>query len=84
MTLAEARAAWPGKVLWLNFPSSLHLNSDAEVEQATVDLLSEVETVDGLLIGITEDVPAHRWRGSFRAIMDGIERHARRYPDLYA
>ena len=47
-------------------------------------LLSEVETVDGLLVGITEDVPAHRWRGSFQAIMDGIERHARQCPDLYA
>ena len=33
MTLAEARKAWPDKVLWLNYPSSLHLKSDARVEQ---------------------------------------------------
>ena len=33
MTLAEARAAWPDKVLWINFPSSVHLKPNAEVEQ---------------------------------------------------
>ncbi len=27
MTLAEARAAWPDKILWINFPSSVHLDS---------------------------------------------------------
>ena len=84
MTLSEARAAWPDKVLWLNYPSSLHLNPDAEVEQATFDLIDELETVDGLIIGITEDIPEHRWTGSCRAIMDGIDRHARWYPHLYA
>jgi uncharacterized membrane protein len=48
-----------------------------------VDLLDEAGTVDGLIVGITEDVPEDRWRDSCRAIMDGLERHARAYPDTY-
>ncbi|KPK66050.1 MAG: hypothetical protein AMK73_01175 [Planctomycetes bacterium SM23_32] len=84
MSLGEARAAWPDKVLWLNFPSSVHVRPDEGVEQFTVDMLDQVDSVDGLLVGITEDMPPGRWRGSCRAIMDGLERHARRRPDLYA
>jgi hypothetical protein len=83
MTLGEARAAWPDKVLWLNYPSSVHLRADAEVEQATVDLLNEVPTADGIIVGITEDMPPHRWQGSCQAIMRGLERHAQACPHLY-
>jgi hypothetical protein len=83
MTLGEAREAWPDKVLWLNFPSSLHLGTDEQVELATVDLLDEVATVDGLIMGITEDIPVHRWQGSCRAIMDGLARHACAYREMY-
>ncbi|MCY3022649.1 MAG: hypothetical protein NTW87_27025 [Planctomycetota bacterium] len=83
MSLAQARRAWPKQALWLNFPSSVHLNPDAEVEQATVALLNEVKRPDGIIMGITEDMPEHRWRGSCQAIMDGLERHAREHPKLY-
>jgi hypothetical protein len=72
MSLAEARQAWPNKVLWLNFPSSIHLKPDAEVKKATLSLLEEAGTPDGLLMGITENVPKDRWQGSLRAIMDGL------------
>lgn len=83
MTLAEARAAWPGKVLWLNFPSSVHLRSNAEVKQVTMDLLDQAGTTEGLIMGITEDMPSHRWQESCLAIMDGLERHAMEHPSLY-
>jgi len=75
MTLAEARQAWPDKVLWLNFPSSVHLKPDEEVERFTVSLLGQVSSTDGIIMGITEDLPPDRWQGSCRAIMDGLERH---------
>lgn len=83
MTLAEARAAWPVKVLWLNFPSSVHLKSDAEVEATTLDLLDQAGTMDGLIMGVTEDMPPHRWQVSCRAILTGLERHARENPGRY-
>ena len=82
-TLAEARAAWPGKVLWINFPSSVHLQPDLAVEAVTLDLLEQAGRMDGLLIGVTEDMPPARWRGSCQAIMRGIERHARDFPERY-
>ncbi len=84
MTLAEARAAWPDKVLWLNFPSSLHLKSDEDIVDITVSLLDEAGSVDGLLMGITENVPPDRWQNSCRAIMDGLEKHAKLRSKLYA
>lgn len=83
MTLAEARAAWPGKVLWINFPSSVHLKPDAEVAQKAFELLDEAGSVDGLLVGITENMPPERWQDSCRAIMDGLGRHARERPERY-
>ena len=83
MTLGDAREVWPDKVLWLNFPSSVHLSSDAEIEQTTVDLLNQAKPVDGLLMGITEDIPSHRWRNSCHAIMNGLDSHARENPHFY-
>lgn len=73
MTLAEARAAWPGKVLWVNFPSAVHLQSDEVVRATTIDLIKQAGTPDGLLMAITEDIPQHRWQDSCRAIMDGLD-----------
>ncbi|MFH0910175.1 MAG: hypothetical protein V1918_01510 [Planctomycetota bacterium] len=84
MTLAEARAAWPDKALWLNFPSALHLKPDGEVCQAAFDLLEELDSIDGVLMGITEDIPPHRWQDSCRAIMDGLDRHAEERREWYA
>lgn len=84
MSLADARAAWPGKVLWLNFPSSLHLRPDAEVEEATVRMVQELDAVNGLIVGITENIPDERWQGSCRSIMDGLQRDREARPALYA
>ena len=83
MTLRQAREAWPDKVLWLNFPSALHLRPDAEVERAAYGLLDELESARGIIMGITEDMPQERWRDSCRAIMDGLDRHARERPERY-
>ena len=83
MTVADAHAAWPGKVLWLNFPSSQHLATDARVRALTVELLDQAGVVDGLIMGITEDIPPDRWQGSCLAIMDGLERHAEAHPQRY-
>ena len=83
MTLAEARQAWPKKTLWLNFPSSLHLRDPAEIETAARHLLTEATRTEGLLMGVTENMPLDRWQQSCTAIMDGLERHANDFPQLY-
>ncbi|NLZ63144.1 MAG: hypothetical protein GX902_04995 [Lentisphaerae bacterium] len=73
LTLAEARAAWKNKVLWLNFPSSWHLYPDQEVTRKTCQLLAKLEDFHGLIMGITEDIPQERHLDSCRAIMSGLE-----------
>lgn len=83
MTLAEAREAWPDKVLWLNFPSSAHLRPYPEIEEITVDLLNQLGDVRGTIMGITENIPPERWQQSCRAIMNGLDRHASENPRLY-
>jgi hypothetical protein len=83
MSLADARAAWPDKILWLNFPSSLHLKSNEEVRRHTVDLLNEIESAEGIIMGITENIPDNRGYESCLAVMDGLEQHNRDFPGMY-
>jgi len=75
-SVADARAAWPDKVLWINWPSAWHLRDEDGVRAGTRQLLREAAPGDRFLIGITEDVPEDRWRGNFRAILDAIEQEA--------
>ena len=69
MTLAEAREKWPGKTLFINFPSSVHLQEAEAIEAETRRLLRESAPGDHFIIGITENVPENRWRESFAAIL---------------
>ena len=48
-----------------------------------LDLLEQAGSMDGFLIGVTEDMPQSRWQDSCRAIMQGIERHARERAPRY-
>lgn len=65
MSVAEARRAWPDKVLWVNFPSSQHLAGSEVIYNSTRKIIREIGGKDKLLIGITEDVPPERWQASF-------------------
>jgi len=72
-SVKEARKAWPDKVLWLNWPSAWHLHPVEEVYHDTVRLMEEAAPGNGLIIGITEDVPEERWQKNFTTIMDAID-----------
>ncbi len=75
MTMREAREAWSDKVLWINFPSSVHLRTAEEIEKVTVELCRAAEPAYGFLIGITENLPKGREDENYRAILDGIDRY---------
>ena len=77
MTVAEARKMWPGKVLFINFPSAVHLEEPGVIEEATVQILKEAAPGDRFIIGITENVPDHRWRESFSAILKTVNKYGR-------
>jgi hypothetical protein len=69
MSVKDAREAWPDKVLWINYPSSIHLQSKEVVADMTRQMLREAAPGRGFLIGITEDVPEYRWPETFETIM---------------
>jgi len=77
MSVAEARAAWPAKALWINFPSTLHLEPPEVIEQATAEMLRQAAPGNRFLIGITETVPVDRWQRNYVAIMRAIQAHGR-------
>jgi len=70
MTVAEARAAWPGKTLFINYPSSVHLEPADVIAKHTRQMLQDAAPGDHFIVGITENVPENRWRESFRTILD--------------
>jgi hypothetical protein len=69
MTVQEARALWPEKILWINFPSPVHVEPIPAIEEAMRQLLREAAPGDRFLVGITEDVSGDRWRDNFAAIL---------------
>jgi hypothetical protein len=71
MSVADARSAWPDKVLWINFPSSLHLASRERIQEHTRRMVEESEGI-GFIIGITENIPEQAWRTSLRAIAEAL------------
>jgi len=78
MSMADARRIWRDKVLWINYPSSVHLASIETIEETTRQILRDCAPGDRLLVGITEDVPEHRWRGNFQAISRVLDTDGRR------
>ena len=73
LSLGEARRAWRDKVIWINFPSSVHVQPPDEVAAVTRDLLKQSGTGEGVLFGVTENVPAFAWERSLVAITDVLE-----------
>ena len=67
-SVAEARAAWPGKALWLNFTSSMHLANAERIAEHTRELVRQ-GAGSGFAVGITENVPDPAWRVSFPTIL---------------
>ncbi len=77
LSIADARAKWPNKALWINYPSSLFLASDEAMEQATIEMLREAAPGNGFLIGITEDMPPDRWIEGCMTINRAVQEHGR-------
>jgi hypothetical protein len=74
MSVAEARRAWPGKVLWINFPSSVHLEGEARIREELRRILGEAAPGDRFLVGITEDVPDDVRPRSLLTLNEGLRR----------
>ena len=72
MTLEEALKAWPDKILWINFPSSVHLASVEEIKRVTQEIVELGMETNRVIIGITEDIPEDRWQESLLVVSEVI------------
>jgi hypothetical protein len=70
--VAEARAAWPAKQLWINFPSSVHLQAEEKIRAATLEIIRQAGDRKGFLIGVTEDIPRQHIERSCGVILEAI------------
>lgn len=70
--VSEAKAAWPGKVIWSNFPGSVFLEEYMGVRRFTADLLSDAAPGGRFVLGITEDIPADVWERGLTAMGDAL------------
>ena len=57
LSISEARAAWPGKALCCNFPSSVHHGGPDAVRLLVRQLLAEAAPGAGFSLGVIENVP---------------------------
>jgi hypothetical protein len=57
LELEEARAAWPGKAIWLNVPGNLFLAEDREVVRQVRELLRRGRAAGACLLTLTEEFP---------------------------
>ncbi len=68
LELAEARRLWPDKIIWMNFPSPVHLLAPDQIAAHTRQILRDVAPGDRFLLGITEDIPHGAWQISLPII----------------
>lgn len=57
VSVRDARKTWPGKALWLNFTSCVHVETPDAIEAHTRQLLEDAGSRRGFAIGVTEDAP---------------------------
>ncbi len=55
--LDEALEIWGDKILWVNFPSSVHLANDEEIEAVTRELVAQAAPGNRFMLGIMENIP---------------------------
>ena len=75
MPLWEALKCWQGKKIWLNFPSSVHIEDTSKIQEVTVELLKESSVGNDVIFGVTEDIPSDCWPRSLNAICDAINQY---------
>jgi len=71
-SVADALREWPGAGVGINFPSSVHLKSEREIYETTMEILAQGGRSNRLQIQISEDMPPNAWKKSFPQIVRGI------------
>lgn len=72
-SVAEAISMWQDKVLFINFPSSVHLEEPDVIYKEAKKILEEGAYTGRIWIQISENVPLGVWRRSFPQIIRAIK-----------
>jgi hypothetical protein len=56
LPLRDALEVWPGKIIQINFPSSIHNNGPDEVQKAAKELIKQAAPGIRFLVGVSEDI----------------------------
>jgi len=67
-TVAEAKAAWPDKVVCINFPGNLFLEPFETIYTYTLNLLTDGAPGGRFVLGCTEDFPIDTFDKTFTAM----------------
>lgn len=62
LTLAEARTAWPGKLVLPNFPSPLAAEDDQTIMAFLQELLANLGSNTPFMLQVSEDIPPGTWQ----------------------
>jgi len=73
MTIAEARAAWPDKVLSINFPGTLFGESSEVIEKYVYEYMEQGGNEGKFVIGCTEEFDFARFEHTFSSIARAME-----------
>jgi hypothetical protein len=68
LPVSEAKAAWPDKVIGLNFPASFFLESFETIYNYTLNLLADAAPGGRMYLGCTEDFPPEHFEKTFSAM----------------
>lgn len=74
ITVAEARAAWPEKVLSLNFPGNLFCEDAGVIERYACKYMEEGRDRGGFVMGCSEEFELNYFEHTFSAIARAMEK----------
>ena len=75
VSVREARESWPGKALWINFTSSMHIGPPAAIEAHARSLVEEAGSRRGFAISVTEDAPVEALEKTLAIIARVLREH---------
>jgi len=75
LEMSDGRRIWSEKIIWINFPSPVHLRSEEEIDLCVQKILDEVAPGGRFLFGITEDIPEGVWQRSLPAISRTLQKY---------
>jgi|APSaa5957512622_1039677.scaffolds.fasta_scaffold20286_2 hypothetical protein len=71
-SVGEAVSMWPEMRVWVNFPSSVHLESAQGIYDMAGEILEQAGHTGRLQIQISENVPPGMWKKSYPEIVRAI------------